>query len=234
MNTVITTVGQQLRKRHPDNPALKLWWENYYHGMCVQTQKGPLIENYLMRLLDVMSKARKDCNRIFAVRIDLHFPSGIQTGVIDLQNTFISTFMYDLQLELDKAGTKYAHKFRNVWCREQGSSVNPHFHLLLLLNGDAYNSLGYMDKTPSGDYGYNNLFHRIVRAWSRSISYPQEYMEGLIQVPKKPVINELATWFFRSNDQAASAEVFGAASYLCKAATKPIGQGVHCFDGSRK
>lgn len=234
MNTAIYNVGQHLRKRHPENPALKLWWEGYYQYMWVQTQKGPLIENYLAKLLDVMGKAREDCNRIFAIRIDLHFPNGIQAGLIDPQNATISTFLHYFQLELDQAGIKYPHKLRNAWCREQDSSVNPHFHLLLLFNGDAYNGLGYMDKTPSGDYGYDNLFHRIVRAWARAIGYPQECMEGLVQVPRKPVINELATWFFHSNDQAAFAEVFGAASYLCKAATKPIGQGVHCFDGSRK
>jgi hypothetical protein len=120
-----------------------------------------------------------------------------------------------------------------VWCCEQDTSINPHYHLLLLLNGDAYNGLGYIGRTQSSDYGYENLFHRIVRSWARAINHPQECMEGLVQVPRKPVTNELATWFFHSEDQFTFEQVFGAASYLCKEHSKPIGQGVNCFDGSR-
>lgn len=233
MNTALYNVGQRQRKRHIDNTALKLWWNSPYHQLTVQIQKGPLIENYLERLFDVMSKARQDCKRIFAIRIDLHYPAGTHADLIDPKNATISAFLNYFQWELDRAGTKYQHKFRYAWCREQSTSVNPHYHLLLLFNGDAYNGLGYIDKTPYGDYGYDNLFHRIVRAWARAINYPQEYMEGLVRVPKKPVTKDFATWFFHSDEQTTFAEVFEAASYLCKAATKPIGQGVHCFDSSR-
>lgn len=233
MNTALYNVGQRRRKRHQDNPALKLWWDIYYQNMLVQTQRGPLIENYLEKLLFVMNQSRQDCNRLFAIRIDLHYPGGIHAGLIAPQNATISAFLQYLHQELDAAGIKYPHKLRNAWCCEQDTSENPHYHLLLLLNGDAYNGLGYMDKTPCGDYGYDNLFHRIVRAWARAINHPQECMAGLVQVPRKPISNDLATWFFRSDDQTAFTDVFYAASYLCKAYTKPIGQGVHCFDGSR-
>lgn len=233
VNTALYNVGQRLRKRHLDNPALKLWWDLYYQNMPVQTQKGPLIENYLKKLLFVMNQARQDCNRIFAIRIDLHYPDGTHAGLIAAQNATLSAFLEYLHQELDVAGTKYPHKLRNAWCCEQETSVNPHYHLLLLLNGNAYNGYMYIDKTPRGDYEYDNLFHRIVRAWSRAINCPQENMEGLVQLPRKPITKEFAKWHFRSDDHKVFADVFHAASYLCKAYTKPIGQGVHCFDGSR-
>ncbi|QPL44918.1 Protein of unknown function [Vreelandella subterranea] len=233
MNTFTYNVGQHLRKCHPDNPDLKLWWEGYYQSMWVQTQKGPLIENYLAKLFDVMNRSRQDCNRILAIRIDLRFPNGMYAGLLDYKNSALSAFKTFFQRELDRAGIKYPHKFRCVWCCEQDTSINPHYHLLLLLNGDAYNGLGYIGRTQSSDYGYENLFHRIVRSWARAINHPQECMEGLVQVPRKPVTNELATWFFHSEDQFTFEQVFGAASYLCKEHSKPIGQGVNCFDGSR-
>ncbi|WP_404345770.1 inovirus-type Gp2 protein [Vreelandella venusta] len=233
MNAAIYNVGQQLRKRHPDNPALKLWWENYYHGMWVQTQKGPLIENYLAKLLDVMRNARQDCNRILAIRIDLRFPISMNSSAVGQKNSTLSEFQIFLRRELDRANTKYPHRLRVVWCCEQNTSINPHYHLLLLLNGDAYNSIGFVGKSPCGRYVYENIFHRIVRSWALAINQPHECMEGLVQLPRKPITNEMAVWFFQREDQMTFGQVFGAASYLCKAYSKNLGNGVHCFDGSR-
>jgi len=233
MNTALYNVGQRRRKRHSDNPALKLWWDIYYQNMLVQTQRGPLIENYLDKLLFVMNQARQDCNRVLAIRIDLRYPLGTLADINERDNASISAFFYYLQLELDRAGTKYPHKLRYVWCCEQSSSDLPHYHLLLLLNGDAYKGLGYMDKTPCGDYGYENLFHRIIRAWAKAINHPEDLMAGLVHIPCKPVTSELATWFFHKSDQYTFEQVFWAASYLCKEHSKPIGKGVHCFGGSR-
>lgn len=231
MNTAIYTVGLRPRKRHLYNPAHRLWWADCYQGMWVQAQKGPLIENYLESLLCVMNQARNDCGRLLAIRVDLRFPVGYM-GYAGTDNRPISSFLYYLHSQLDIAGITKPHKMRYAWCHERSTSQHHHYHLLLLLNGDAYNTLGCMMKSEDGGYGYNNLYHRIVRAWADSLNWPQEGMELLARIPEKPC-GGLATWFFRSDDQAAFANVFGAASYLCKEATKPIGQGVHCFDASR-
>jgi len=232
MNTAIYTAGLRPRKRHLDNPAHRLWWAGCYQGMWVQAQKGPLIENYLESLLWVMNQAREDCGRLFAIRVDLRFPEGYM-GYTGADNTYIRRFLDCFLWELDVAGITKPHKMRYAWCHEKSTSHHHHYHLLLLLNGDAYNQLGCMKKSEDGGYGYSNLYHRIVRAWSNTLNWPQEGMELLARIPEKPY-GALATWFFRSDDQPAFADVFGAASYLCKEATKPIGQGVHCFDGSRR
>lgn len=231
MNTAIYTAGLRPRKRHLFNTALRLWWIHYYQGMRVQAQKGPLIENYLESLLWVMNQAREDCGRLFAIRVDLRFPVGYM-DYAGTDNRSISSFLYYFQKELDAAVITKPHKMRYAWCHERSTSHHHHYHLLLLLNGDAYNHLGYMNKSEDGGYNYNNLYHRIVRAWANTLNWPQESMELLARIPEKPN-GELASWFFRRDDQAAFADVFGAASYLCKEATKPIGQSVHCFDASR-
>lgn len=220
-------VGQRFRKRHQDNPALILSWELYYQGMMVQTKKGPLIENYLEKLLYVMNQGRKECSRIFAVRIDLHFPVNGNMECENNSNAYISNYISFLQWELEVANTKYPPKLRYVWCREQVDSIYPHYHLLLLLNGQAYRSLGRFN------YELDNLFHRLVRAWSAAIGWPVERTYGLVNVAKDYESGRPYTWDFKRDDQAAFENLFYGASYMCKAYTKPIGKGGHCFDGSR-
>jgi len=234
MNTTLPNVGQRNRKRHPDNPALKLFWECRYQDMRVLTHEGPLIENYLEILLRVMNQARQDCPRIFAVRIDLLFPAEGYMGYSGCDNACATSFISHLLWELDVANTKYPHKMRYTWCREQVSSIHHHYHVLLLLNGQAYKGLGYFGKSHGGGFDRDNLYHRIVRAWSSAIAWPLEDMGGLVNVATDSVTEKKYLWNFYQNDQAAFAEVFYGASYMCKAYSKPIKQGFRCFDGSRR
>lgn len=234
MNTTMQYVGQHPRKRHQFNPALKLWWEMYYQNMRVRVEKGPLIENYLATLLRVMEHARQECTRIFAVRIDLRFPAqGYIINTVN-DNSCIRNFINYLQWELDVAGIKYPHKMRYVWCREQANSTHPHYHVLLLLNGDAYRCLGSFSNSTGGSFERDNLYHRNVRAWSGAIGWPLEDMGGLVNIATNNITNTPYTWHFNANDQAAFAEVFYGSSYMCKDYSKPIGQGIHCFEGSRR
>ncbi|MCG6658531.1 inovirus Gp2 family protein [Halomonas campisalis] len=228
------TVGKRPRKRHPECPDLLLYWENHYRTMPVQSQLGPLITNYLETTYRVMTQARSSCTRLLAVRLDLRFPAEMPVGPLHADNGVISRFLYFLRSELDDAGLKYPHDLRYVWCREQHKSDKPHYHLLLLFNGDAYFSIGDMRPSSDGGYHNQNLFHRIVRAWCRAMGWPSDAMQGLVHVARDTLTGGLYAQHFHSNDHATFAEVFYRASYLCKAHSKPVGQGVHCFDGSRR
>ncbi|UTA81523.1 inovirus-type Gp2 protein [Halomonas sp. XH26] len=234
MNTTIQYVGQHPRKRHQCNPALKLWWDMYYQNMRVNIEKGPLIENYLATLLRVMENARRECPRIFAVRIDPRFPARNYISNTGNDNSYIRNFINHLQWELDVAGTKYPHKMRYVWCREQVTSIHHHYHVLLLLSGDAYRSLGNYTHSTGGSFERDNLYHRIVRAWSVAIGWPLENMEGLVHIATDDMTHQTYTWHYQRNDQATFEEVFRGASYMCKEYSKPIGQSIHCFEGSRR
>jgi len=112
--------------------------------------------------------------------------------------------------------------------------TKPHYHLLLLLNGDAYRGINSSSFSPNGDYEGNNLLHRIVRAWSRAIGWPQDAMRGLVHVAKDKLTGKFYTYHFHRDDHAAFAEVFFGASYLCKVHSKPLAQRIHCFEGSRR
>lgn len=234
MNTAAYNVGQRRRKRVQDNPALKYWWLDYYQQMRVQSLGGPLIENYLEILLRVMNQARSNCTHIFAVRIDLHFPLEGYEGIKNHRLKVMTAFIAQLNWELRRARTKHAPQLRFVWCREKATSANSHYHLLLLLNGHAYRSLGQFKKSADGGYNRENLFHRIMRAWSFAIDWPLEDMQGLVHVAKNRITDKPYRWNFQRDDQAAFEEIFYGASYLCKEFSKTFGQRFHCFDSSTK
>tara|TARA_R110002012_G_scaffold106831_1_gene248108 strand:- start:5024 stop:5728 length:705 start_codon:yes stop_codon:yes gene_type:complete len=234
MNTTLPNVGQRNRKRHPANPALKLFWECRYQSMRVLNHEGPLIENYLEILLRIINQASQDCPRLFAARIDLRFPTHGYSGYIGTENVYIGTFIQRLQWELDIAGTKFPHKMRYVWCREQVNSSHHHYHLLILLNKDAYRAIGQYKASSDGYFDHENLYHRIVRSWSYAINWPEQCMGGLVHVGEDEVQDTPYQWIINRGDQAAFADLFYGASYLCKAYSKPIGQGFRCFGSSGK
>lgn len=229
-----STVGTRYRKRHPDRPDLLLHWEDKYQNLDVQSQQGALITNFLKATYRVMSHARNNCSRTLAIRMDLHYSAKMQPSAIHTCNIVMSNFLYYLRRELDNAQIKYPHAMRYVWCREQNSSSKPHYHLLLLLNGNAYRSIGDMRQSVGGGYFGQNLFHRIMRAWSQAIGWPIYDSQGLVYIAREPTSGQCQTYHFHRDDEMTFARVFHDASYMCKAHTKPIAQGIHCFEGSRR
>nr|WP_298410495.1 inovirus-type Gp2 protein [uncultured Halomonas sp.] len=229
---------QEFPKRHPHNTKLRLYYDHYYKQLPVQQRhsKGPLIENYLETLYRVMTQARDSNRRTYALRLDLRFPDAMPAGPLHYNNAVISEFLKRLEWEHDLIQLKYPPDMRYVWCREQDSSDKPHYHALLLFNGNALCSLGTLNAYAEDclePYGANNLYHRIVRSWEGAIGWPAHKMEGLVNVAKDPFTGELLTYQFYRDDQATFEQVYYGGSYLCKAATKPIGQNLHCLEGSR-
>lgn len=70
--------------------------------------------------------------------------------------------------------SKYAHdtQVRYVWVRKIGERGRPHYHLVILLNQDAFYSVG---KITSGN---DNIFHRLHEAWASALRLPLDgYMD---------------------------------------------------------
>ncbi|WP_346796062.1 inovirus-type Gp2 protein [Halomonas sp. Bachu 37] len=224
------------RKRHRDNTQLRLRHFPKFHNMSVQMTCGPLITNYLEKTYRVMKQARDAHSRILAVPLDLRYPEALPASSLTSHNTVISRFLYFLSCELTLIKTTHDPDMRYIWCREQDTSDKPHYHALLFFNGNALRRLGtlsaYMDGSDEA-YDGDCLYHRLVRAWAWAINWPLEKMGGLVNVTQDRLTDKSAVRYFHRGDRAAFREVFYAASYLCKAYSKPIGQGVHCFDGSR-
>lgn len=218
-------------KAVPHNPNLTLFTQSTYKGFPVNASpEYPCIYEYLEKSWQVISRAKKEYNRLYAVRIDLHYPAGVlASGAED--NQVMERFKKAIESRIQACSNrkliegKRVHpcRVRLIWAREQDSSINPHYHVVLLLNRDRYFRLGEYD--PNAD----NLFSLVHAAWSSAIKRQTGGVEGVIHIPQN------AGYCLNSNDgYAAEAKLFQRISYLCKLRTKLFGHYYHGFGVSRQ
>lgn len=223
--------------RHPDNDKLRLFYKDTYRGYAVmQHEKGPLIENFLERSLFTLNLAQEENRTTFAFRIDLHFPKAMPRSPIHDDNTVLTRFFRFFFYELRRANTKYAPSPRYLWAREQARSDKPHYHLMFLLNKDAYDSLGIFSPNKNGTYSRQNLYHRMMRSWLKAMGFAAEdpRFGQLVNVSDNPVTKVPWSSILHLDDWCAMDEAMYIASYLCKTYSKPVSQGIHVFDSSRR
>ena len=227
-----------MAQRHPYNRKLTLFDGAEWHGLPVLTGRGPLIENYLERSHKVLQDAVEEYPRTCLIRCDLR----VHQDRSEPDTTVISRFLASLQAQIDADANrkwmacKRVHpcKLRHIWAREQGSSVHSHYHVALLLNRDAYFSLGDFRNRAPGPQRENpaegsvtrNMADRIRKAWASALGLRPEEAAGLVHFPENPVyrIDANSPDF---GQQFASA--FYRVSYLTKAATKHYGDGHNSF-----
>lgn len=215
--------------RHPRNTNLILHNDSAFQGWPIQVDKGPFIQQYLSRLQQTMQCALAQYPRVFAFRIDLRFPTGIQPPGSVYTNQVIERFIESFKAKIAhnrshaRQLNKYAHdsKVRYVWARELGEHGKPHFHLAILLNRDAFTALGKFE------VGRDNMFNRLVEAWASALGLSGDAVRGLVEVPPNPC------YHLNRGEPGGQAEFFHRTSYLCKAATKVFGDGSHGFGASR-
>lgn len=217
--------------RNPFNPNQTLFLEPTYKSFPVQTHQGPLIEKYLQHLHRMFVSAMNEYSRLYVVRLDLRFRAGDDLPDIARTNIPIKSFLASLKAKLDHKdliklktrGRFNPHGMRYAWAREIGpDSQRPHYHLLLILNGDAYRALGnYRDPEQPG------LYRSCQQAWASAIGQPFDLADGLVSVVPN------GQWNLNRIDQEVFRDAFFAASYLCKARSKVFELGFHGFGGSR-
>ncbi|MEH6801332.1 MAG: inovirus Gp2 family protein [Halopseudomonas sabulinigri] len=197
----------------------------------MQIHQGAQIEPYLAGLHAAFELALANHSRIFVVRFDLHFSQHFDLPDIAVTNIAIQKFCNNLRYRLDRKddmtrverGRVNPHDMRFAWAREIGpDSGLPHYHVALLLNGDAYRSIGdYSDPEAPG------LYRRLQEAWASAIRLDFDLAHGLVSVVPN------GQWMLHRGDDYALANAFYACSYLCKAETKVFELGFHCFGTSR-
>ncbi|NKF94854.1 hypothetical protein GO290_01931 [Ralstonia solanacearum] len=215
--------------RHPKNTNLILHYDNTYHGLSVQTEKGPLISKYLESLYQVISRALRDYSRVFAFRVDLRLPVDLELPDYAYTNEVIERFLGSVKAKIKNNRRRarqvnpYSHDsaVRYVWAREEGQHGRPHYHLAFLLNYEAFCSLGIFVA------GRDNMFNRLQEAWASALDLSVEAVRGLVEIPINPCYR------LKRGDDESLANFFFRASYLCKAATKVYGDGLHGFGASR-
>lgn len=205
-----------------------------YHDVAYLSQpllngNYPMIEEMLQALNGVIVKAVSEYSRVFAFRVDLRMPLGMDASPDHISNTVMSRFLESLKAKIRfnracvaKSGA-YAHdtKVRYFWVREVGEVNRVHYHLVILLNGNAFNWLGNY-QASSG-----NMARRVCEAWASALGLGVEAAESLVHFPENP------SYMVGDHVPDTTAAFFKRASYLCKAKTKQYGNGHHGYGASR-
>lgn len=215
-------------KRHSGNSNLHLHYDDTFNGLPVMAHFAPFVTEYLERLLETTQLALSDHRQVFAVRFDLRCPDDYLT--LELGNGVISRFVDSLTRRIDLARKRaqrlngFAHQTSVRWCwaREFGQEGRPHWHFVLLLNRDAFHTIGNFHS------GRENLYGRMQAAWASALKISVDDADGLVHIPAN------ATYVLSQDDPAAMDEYFHRVSYLAKAATKEYGSRYRAFGCSAR
>ncbi|WPD44465.1 inovirus Gp2 family protein [Pseudomonas aeruginosa] len=215
--------------RHPQNTNLHIHTDAFFEDLPVMVEKGPFISEYLGTLKSTIDLALEQYPRLLVFRADLRFPLGIDLPDVMYTNQVMSRFIesFKAKIEHNRARARernpHAHgcKVRYACAREVSRGEHPHYHLLILLNRDAFYTVGRLQsETP-------NMISRLEEAWAGALGLQVDQMSGLVEIPDN------ATYRVDRGDGIAMASLFHRASYLCKVATKRFGDGQHGFRCSR-
>ncbi|RCM97841.1 hypothetical protein PA17_01703 [Pseudomonas aeruginosa] len=203
-------------------------------GLPVQLlpcQRNPI---YLHRIHSLLMGCLRLHPRWSVFRIDLRVPNGQGLSVRSMTN-FIESLKSQLahaQAVKQTAGKRgYDPMLRYVWVREWDSADNPHYHVALLLNRDAYFTLGDYSKLHSDDCSYETMLAgRICKAWGVALGVDWRVARRGVYFPERPVSPLLE----RHEDyQQQIRGVFYRLSYFAKLDTKPSGDGQRNFGMSQ-
>lgn len=227
--------------RHPDNNNLHLHYDDTFEGLPLMVNKGPFIREYLADLKHTIDLALAEYPRVLAFRVDLRLPQGIELPDFAYTNQVISRFFESFtkkiqyhQRRVSERSYSRGCKVRYVWSREIGQGGRQHYHLLILLNRDAYYTIGRLGSERV------NMIDRLQEAWASALGLSVWQVEGLVHIPdkatyrvdRKPRERKVA-----GSDRKVLVEelpaLFDRASYLCKVATKTYGSRQRGFGTSK-
>ncbi|MBN3003735.1 inovirus Gp2 family protein [Chromobacterium alkanivorans] len=216
--------------RNAANTNQTLFYQPHFNNLPVMTDKGPLITEYLAGLQQAMHAALADYNRVFAFRVDIRFPDDLMSYEIYNSNEVIQRFLASFIAKINHArkvsaanyGRSHPCVVRYAWAREVGHDGKPHYHLVFLLNNDAYCTVGKYEQ------GRENIFNRLEGALASALRVSVEQVAGLVEIPRQ------SSYCLLRNDPCTWGDFFYRASYLTKVATKYFGNGLHAFGYSQR
>lgn len=228
---LISSRHNGLGMRHPFNRNLHIHYSGEFEGLPLMSDKGPFIREYLSTLKRTIDLALAEYPRVLAFRVDLSLPQGIDLPDYAYTNQVISRFFESFSKKIQHHQGKVAEggysrgcKVRYVWSREIGQGGRQHYHLLILLNRDAYYTLGRLGSSRE------NMISRIQASWASALKLEKELVRGLVHITENATfrINRVP----RDGFVDELPELFKRASYLCKVATKSYGSRQRAFDSS--
>ncbi|MCD1127675.1 inovirus Gp2 family protein [Jinshanibacter sp. LJY008] len=196
----------------------------------LEERYGEYNHDWLDSIENVLEKALNEHPRTLAIRVDLHIPDDTSASV---DHAVISRFIDSLKAKIKadlnrkKMEGKRVHpcSLRYAWVREFGpKNGKKHYHVLLLLNKDAYYRLG-----PYSQYGCA-LALTIRQAWMSALGVSGEQHHFLAQFPERPC------YYLNANklmEDGVYQELIARISYMLKGRTKLYGDGERNFGCSR-
>jgi len=219
------------------NPNLTTFADMHYQGLEVMPGVGPFCYEHLSKLYQTIMRSVGHHPRTFALRFDLRLPKGMALADENRSNEIVRSFFASLKAKVDHdrdRAKKYNHKAHDsrlgyVWCRES-TGGKPHWHCLILLNWDAYRSLGSINSE------FENMHSRIQAAWASALGLQWDDSHGLAHFPENACyrLNANPGSGHRHGEIEGLDELFHRTSYLCKLNTKVYGQKNHSFGCSRR
>lgn len=183
--------------------------------------------NYAERTRQVFMAAREQYPRLAVFRADLRFPDD---GAGRRDECVISRFIDSLKAHMTslfntkrQAGITCDHltSLRYIWCREYGlQNGNRHYHVVLLLNKDAFHRLGSF--VPPESEKLPSLANLIQKAWCSALSLLWPQYASLVWLPGGQPL-----WIEQNSPNSPSqyTKAYEWALYLSKEASKRYGDG---------
>ncbi|MEZ8962328.1 inovirus Gp2 family protein [Vibrio cyclitrophicus] len=213
---------------------------NMFQFAQIPAKYGSLNQRYLVRINDTVMGALAIHPRVLIARIDLRIPNNglnsdnplerdvptcyVNTDV-DLMKRFIASLK--VQMNFDQRNKAKQGKrihpcpLNYVWVRERSTSHNEHYHVVLIVNQDAY--------YPFGRLHYEGTLACMVnRAWASALGLTADEIVGLVHIPERPMYtlnrNHPPARFQKNVDEVAV-----RLAYLAKNETKVLGDGLRNF-----
>jgi hypothetical protein len=231
--------------RHPYNTNLSLHSDSHWNGLPVMASpKRPLIDQYLARIHETLSRSLEEYPRSFAIRFDLRFPMYSHDDDSSVISRFVASLdakiQADIERRLREGKAVRPCRLRYVWVKEINTAYHCHYHVVIFLNRDTYATLGtlYPDDTecfvdvPRDPQlaVRRGMAERIVEAYASALRIDVNHARGLAHFPDD-CCYDVDVNSARYVQQFMA--LFLRASYLAKATTKEYGDGTNWFGSSR-
>ncbi|ETX11519.1 hypothetical protein MUS1_09585 [Marinomonas ushuaiensis DSM 15871] len=201
---------------------------NTYQSLKIHSPLAESSELYLRQLKALLDKSTEETTRTIAFRFDLRFPVGYKGDDTKVITKFFESLKAIIKAKENKTlrqgGRVYPNRLKYAWVRENGGAEKDHFHVVIILNKDAFYALGNFKSTKA------NLAKRIKKAWCSALLCKTDNSGGLVHYAKKGVyILDKNSLSFNS----IYGDLYYRISYFAKKRTKVYGTGVRSFGCSR-
>lgn len=205
-----------------------------WKGFAVQLLPTELNLDYLKNIYCLLLDSFLIHSRWAVIRVDLKAPKEHilpQGAITDFIESLKSQLEYAQSIKPSAGKRPYDPMLRYVWVREWNGARYPHYHLALMLNRDAYFSLGDYSRLQSVDCSYDQMLAgRIYKAWGVALGLDwTAAMNGVLFAPHPVSPLQVQHEDFEKQFRA----VFYRLSYFAKKKSKVYGDGQRNFGMSQ-